>query len=712
MASAGGIRAARAFVEFYLDATKLDAGIKSLSARLKSVASEMKDISTKVGLAFAPLAAAIGASVKQFSGFDDVMRSVASVAGASGREITMLRDKAAELGRTTSFTASQVGEAMLNLARAGFKPDEIEKMTGPMLNLSRASGTELAQAADIAAVALRSFALNASETNRVADVLVATANNSAQTLTELGEALKYVAPVAADAGMSLEDTALTIGIMANYGIRGSMAGTAMRQALLRLANPEIQKQLQSVFGVTVTDAQGNMRRLHEILKDLDKAMEGIAASERVAAMQEIFDLRGMSVGLKVAQADLSQLEGAITNAGGTAERVAVEMDAGLGGGFRMLASAVEGVAISIGDALAPALLPIIAWITSGVTVLAEWIKEHQQWAVAIAAVVAAIVILTGTVFAVSTALQVLTGVIAMVRAAMIALTWSNPFTAILGAITMIIGALIAMVSWLRSGNKEMAKSKEMSDAMAKSQRDAQRQQLEMQRQMQEEQRRAAEQQEAERKRLKTQEALEFEAGMEDRVHEARIAMIEDELEREIAAINHRYEKELEKARELGANVAKVEAARAAEIEAAKTKAARKRAEDEQRERERLEEERKRFVERLDEDLAEARIDASLEGTERELAKLQLEKQRALAEAATLGVSPEKIEELYRLKEEAIRKSETPDITAAARFTSGFSGFAILAQGAGPVAETAKNTLRMTKQLAELNSLLGRNLQFN
>ncbi|HPZ14680.1 MAG TPA: phage tail tape measure protein [Bacillota bacterium] len=758
MASASGIRAARAYVEFFADATKLDAGLRTISDRLKNVGSEMRGVALKIGAAFAPIAGVVAASVKTFTGFDDVMRTVGAVSQSSSQQIAMLRDKAAELGRDTSFTASQVGEAMLNLARAGFSPEEITNMIGPMLNLSRASGTDLAQAADIAAVALRSFSLNATEAERAADVLVATANNSAQTVGDLGEALKYVAPVAADAGMNLEDTALTLGTMANYGIRGSMAGTAMRQALLRLANPDIQKQLREVFGVVVTDGEGNMRKLHEILKDLDKSLEGVASSDRVAVMQELFDLRGMSVGLKVGQADLKQLDDAIRNAAGTAERTAVEMDEGLGGGFRRLASAAESAALALADALEPALKPIIEWITQAATSLQQFIKEHQDWAVTIASVVAGVTVLTAIVYAMGTAISVAAGIITafrvaitavqvaitvfktavavtttvittlrvamttattvipMLKAALASLSLSNPFTAAIAGVGLLIGGVVSLVGWLRRGKKEMDDTKKAGDELVAAQAEAQRQQAEAERKAEEERRKAeAEEkarQEEERRRLKTQQALEFEKSMEERLQETRISMIEDRTQREIASINQRYQKEMEKAKELGASEAKVRAAWEAEVEAVKAKAAKERAEEEKRERERLEEDRRRFTEDIDQQLAEARIDATLEGTEKELAKLNLEKQRALAEAAELGVAPDKIEELYKLKEEAIRKSETPDVTAATRFSSGFSGFAVLAQGAGPAMETAKNTAKMTKQLAELNGLLNKNLQFN
>src|SRR5690606_19651786 len=147
-------------------------------------------------------------------------------------------------GRTTSFTASQVAEGMLELGRAGFNPAEIDAAIAGMLDLARATGTELAEAVGIASSTIRSFGLAASDSAHVADVLTAAANGSAQTLTDLGEAMKMAAPIAAEVGMTLEDTAKAIGTLANFGIRGTMAGTSLRQIMIQLADVGTQETLK------------------------------------------------------------------------------------------------------------------------------------------------------------------------------------------------------------------------------------------------------------------------------------------------------------------------------------------------------------------------------------------------------------------------------------------------------------------------------------
>ena len=158
------------------------------------------------------------------------------------------------------------------------------------MNLARATGTSLPEAADISSSSLRSFGLEARQAGRVADVLTAAANNSAQTLIDLGESMKYVAPVAAEFGLSIEETSKVLGALANFGIKGSMAGTTLKQIMVQLAKPDKIADLKAM-GVAATDSSGTFRNLSDILRDLGAAMEGNAEFETTAIMADLFDQR-------------------------------------------------------------------------------------------------------------------------------------------------------------------------------------------------------------------------------------------------------------------------------------------------------------------------------------------------------------------------------------------------------------------------------------
>jgi TP901 family phage tail tape measure protein len=354
MGKTGAIKAGRAFVEVFADNKKLVRGLRQAGAKLKEFGREVRN----TGLAIAGLGAAIATPIalatRVFSGFDDQMRAVKGVVGATGKEFDMLTEKAKFLGRTTSYTAAQVASAMLELGRAGFSAVEINNSIAGVMNLARATGTSLPEAADISSSSLRSFGLEADQAGRVADVLTAAANNSAQTLIDLGESMKYVAPVAAEFGLSIEETSKVLGALANFGIKGSMAGTTLKQIMVQLAKPDKIADLKAM-GVAATDSSGTFRNLSDILRDLGAAMEGMPNSKRLAIMADLFDQRAMAGGIKLTAAAFDRLNNAIDNAAGTAAKTAAVMDSGIGGAFRRLWSAVEGIAISVGDSLAPFL---------------------------------------------------------------------------------------------------------------------------------------------------------------------------------------------------------------------------------------------------------------------------------------------------------------------------------------------------------------------
>ncbi len=173
------------------------------------------------------------------------------------------------LGATTSFSASEVASLMTELGRAGFSPKQIEEMTGAVMNLARATGTDATLSSGIMAATIRQFSMAATDAVRVADGLTAAANKSFNSVESLGEALSYAGPVAADANMSLEETLAILGTLGNLGIQGSEAGTALRR-LLTLSASESEK-FQKVFGVATKDAQGNARKLVDVLGEVAAA---------------------------------------------------------------------------------------------------------------------------------------------------------------------------------------------------------------------------------------------------------------------------------------------------------------------------------------------------------------------------------------------------------------------------------------------------------
>ena len=376
--ASGNVRAGRAFVELMLDQTKLERGLKAAQAKLRNFGNSMtsvgKNLVTVATLAAAPLAY----STKTFADFDDQMRMVKAVTGATEQQFKSLTEVAERLGRTTSFTAKQVAEGMTALGRMGFSPDEIEAAIPAVLNLSRATGTELGEAAEIAANNMRVFGIESSKMANVADILTATANGSAQTLTDLSEGLKMAGPQAAAAGDSITNVSAALGVLANMGIKGSLAGTALRKAYSQFANTKIQAKLKAM-GIATTDANGNLRAMPDIMAEIAKAMAAMPTAQRLGFAEEIFDLRGSLAGLQLG-GNIQQLDEFIRKlqgVNGTAAKTAEEMDSGIGGAFRIFMSAVEGCQIAIGRIIGEALGPYIKRMSDVLTKVAEWIAAHK-----------------------------------------------------------------------------------------------------------------------------------------------------------------------------------------------------------------------------------------------------------------------------------------------------------------------------------------------
>jgi TP901 family phage tail tape measure protein len=392
MATPGSIRAGKAFVEIGAITAPLEAALRRASLTLKAWGDQVQAMGQRALLAAGAMAAPVALAGRVYAGFSDQMKALQAVSGATAAEMRRLTNTAEDLGRTTSYTAAQVGEAMLNLARSGFRPHEIDNAIGGILSLARATGTDLALAGEIAAGSLRAFNLEASQSQRVADVLTATANNSAQTLEDLGEAMKYVAPVAQEYGLSIEETAKAIGALANVQIKGAMAGTSLRQMMVALSDPGIRARIEQL-GVAVTDATGGFRTdFGKMLLELGEAMKSLPAPERLALLYELFGQRSMAAAAKLAVSNFQGLNDAIDNAAGSAQRAAEIMDSGLGGAWRRLTSALEGVQIAIGKVVEMAIAPLMDAMGNALVQVAEWINANR----------AAVMVVLGTVAAVGT----------------------------------------------------------------------------------------------------------------------------------------------------------------------------------------------------------------------------------------------------------------------------------------------------------------------
>jgi TP901 family phage tail tape measure protein len=372
----------------------LTANTSQFSRNIQTSTDQLDKFRGHAAAALAAVTATFAASSIKFAEFDDAIRSVQAVTGSAGAEFKSMSDRALELGASTSFTAVEVANLMTELGRAGFRPTEINAMTEAVLNLSRATGTDASMSAGIMAATLRQFNLGATEATRVADVLTATANKTFNTVEQLGEALSYAGPVAADLKIPLEDVAAALGMLGNVGIQGSNAGTALRR-LTTITGAEAEK-MQTILGVSFLDSAGNVKPLLDNLEALGQSLQGLSTGERLTRLNDAFGILGITGASALANTagSAKELRDELLKLTGIAEKTAATMDAGLGGALRIAKSAAEGLMIAIGNHLSPSLTFALKAATALLQTLTKYAHVLVPFIAAIAGAASAMLILT------------------------------------------------------------------------------------------------------------------------------------------------------------------------------------------------------------------------------------------------------------------------------------------------------------------------------
>ncbi len=367
MAADGTIR-----ISTELDSTKAQGAMAKFSGTAKSA---LKGVSVAAGAAETAISAMAGYAVKVGSSFEEGMSKVSAISGAAGGDLEKLTDKAKEMGAKTKFSATEAASAFEYMAMAGWKTEDMLNGIEGIMNLAAASGEDLATTSDIVTDALTAFGMSASDSGRFADVLAAASSNANTNVGMMGETFKYVAPVAGALGFSVEDTAVAIGLMANSGIKASQAGTSLRSIMSRLAKPTDDVQIaMDALGISLTDSNGNMKSLNEVMGDLRKGFANLSEAEKASMAATIGGQEAMSGLLAIVNAsdeDFRSLQNAINNADGAAEAMAGTMQNNLKGSLTILGSALEGFGIQVYERLQTPLKKAVDEGTENVNRLAR-----------------------------------------------------------------------------------------------------------------------------------------------------------------------------------------------------------------------------------------------------------------------------------------------------------------------------------------------------
>lgn len=354
----GGIILAdgRIIIDTSLDTSGLEKGISSLA---KGGISKLTGIITKISTALSGLGLA---AVKMGSDFEEGMSEVKAISGATQDEFEKLSAKAKEMGAKTKFSASESAEAFKYMAMAGWDAKEMIDGIDGVMNLAAASGEDLGLVSDIVTDSLTAFGLAAKDASMFADVLAKASAKSNTNVELMGETFKYVAPVAGAMGYSVQDCSVAIGLMANSGIKGSQAGTALRSVLTNLAKPSDDVAMaMDQLNISLTDAQGNMKPMNQLMTELKKSFNGLSEAQKTQYAATIAGKYGMSGLLAIVNAsdeEFQSLTNEINNAAGASQEMADIMINNLGGDIKILKSALEGLGIAFYESVSNPLRDI------------------------------------------------------------------------------------------------------------------------------------------------------------------------------------------------------------------------------------------------------------------------------------------------------------------------------------------------------------------
>ena len=432
---------------------------------VKKTGQALADNGGTIAATGAAMVAPLALPVSTAMDFEAAMSKVKAITNSTDEDMARLTQTARDLGANTQYSATEAAQAMSYLGMAGWKTEQIIAGMPGLLDLAAASGEDLARVSDIVSDDLTAFHMSADQAAHMADVMAAASTNANTNVSMMGETFKYAGGIAGSLGYSLEDVALATGLMANAGIKGEMAGTALRSIMTRLVTPtgEASLALEKVGFSAKNVADGSIKPFRDQLKALRSAMQNMTDAEKAEFAQTVAGTEAMTGFLDVinaSDADFNKMTNAVDNSNGASKKMADTMSNNAKGAIKEFRSSVEEVEIIVGNAFLKAITTGTKAVTEFVKAFGEFAKEHPQLVGGIAAAVAAIgtllVALGGIGLAVST-ISTAFGALAPIFAAVgsVLSVGLAPILFILGAIASVIYFVgenwETVVSWFQPG---------------------------------------------------------------------------------------------------------------------------------------------------------------------------------------------------------------------------------------------------------------------
>lgn len=432
-----------------------NAGVQAIEAVGGAIAA------AGIAEAMKSIADAYSECVEIAGNFEQAMSAVEAIADSNISEMAALTAEAKELGATTKFTAQQSANAMEYMAMAGWDAQEMLGGMSGVINLAAAAGEDLAQVSDIVTDNLSAFGLKASDTAHFADVLAAAAANSNTNISIMGETFKSSSSVAGALGYSIEDVAVMVGLMANNSVKGSRAGTALRNIFNGLlGGVTLTAKAFGELDYSAVNSDGSMKGLMETVEDLRGYFSQMTEAERVNNAMTIAGMRGYNGLLAILNAtneDFQSLYASINNCNGAAERMAkVKLD-NLNGDITLANSAMEALQSTIGEQFNPELRELTQLKTELLNGLNDFIIENPALAKGVMAGAAAFGVMGTAIIGVNAAIKVF-------KALELATLFTGPAGVLLGVAAGIAGVTAAVVGFVEATRDGGPAVRELTEA--------------------------------------------------------------------------------------------------------------------------------------------------------------------------------------------------------------------------------------------------------
>lgn len=360
--------------------------VKAEGDKLAETHQAMTTVGTAGAAMGAAIAAGVGVAVAKFGEFDQQMSYVAAATHETAENMELLRQASLDAGASTVFSATEAAQAVEELSKAGVDTADIlgGALTGSM-DLAAAGGLDVARAAEISATALQQFQLDGSEASHVADVLAAGAGKAMGSVEDLANGLKFVGPVSAAMGVSLEETTAVLALFAQQGIIGEQAGTSLRGVLLSLTAPSsIARNEMERLGLTLYDSAGNFLGLENAAGQLQDAYGKMDGASRDASLGLIFgnaQVTAATALYKGGASGVAEWTEKVNDSGYAAETAAMRLD-NLIGDWEALTGALDTAFITMGEGLDGPLRGLVqglAGMVDGFNELPDGGKQAVLW---------------------------------------------------------------------------------------------------------------------------------------------------------------------------------------------------------------------------------------------------------------------------------------------------------------------------------------------